>query len=255
MIRSLIHKIERRWARSSSARYIAWLRKQGVRIGSNVVFHWMDNIHVDTTRPCMVSIGNNVHFAKGLTILTHGYDWVVLLNRHGEMLASSGPVTLGNNIFVGFNVTILKGVTIGDNCIIGAESVVTRDIPANSVAVGNPAHVICTMDQYHEKRKAAQLKEAAAYVQKIRENLGREPRVSDFWEEFPLFMSGEGDELGLPVRGQLGPFYDSFKQHHKAPFASFEAFIQACNGIISEHLCPDVHRHSLHERIRSRSFL
>ena len=52
------------------------------------------------------------------------------------------PVTVGNNVWIGGSVTILAGVTIGDNCTIGAGSVVTRDIPANSVAVGNPARVV-----------------------------------------------------------------------------------------------------------------
>ena len=52
------------------------------------------------------------------------------------------PVTIGDNVWLGGNVTILPGVTIGDNCTIGAGSVVTHDIPANSIAAGNPARVI-----------------------------------------------------------------------------------------------------------------
>ena len=55
------------------------------------------------------------------------------------------PVTIGNDVWIGGNVTILPGVTIGDNCTIGAGSVVTHDIPANSIAVGNPAKVIKTI--------------------------------------------------------------------------------------------------------------
>ncbi len=55
------------------------------------------------------------------------------------------PVTVGNNVWIGGNVTILPGVTIGDNCTIGAGSVVTHSIPANSIAVGNPAKVIKTI--------------------------------------------------------------------------------------------------------------
>lgn len=52
------------------------------------------------------------------------------------------PITVGSNVWFGANVTVCPGVTIGDNCVIGAGSVVAKDIPANSVAVGNPCRVI-----------------------------------------------------------------------------------------------------------------
>ena len=52
------------------------------------------------------------------------------------------PVTIGNNVWIGGNVSILPGVTIGENCVIGAGSVVTKSIPNNKVAVGNPCKVI-----------------------------------------------------------------------------------------------------------------
>ena len=51
------------------------------------------------------------------------------------------------------NVTVLKGVTIGDNCIIGAGSIVTKDIPSNSVSSGVPAKIVSSLDDYFEKRK------------------------------------------------------------------------------------------------------
>ena len=60
------------------------------------------------------------------------------------------PIRVGNNVYIGSGAYIMPGVTIGDNCIIGAASVVTKDIPANSVAVGIPARVIKTIDEYYE---------------------------------------------------------------------------------------------------------
>ena len=60
-------------------------------------------------------------------------------------LSVAKPVTIGNDVWIGGNVTILPGVTIGDRCTIGAGSVVTRDIPAGSLAVGNPCRVIRTI--------------------------------------------------------------------------------------------------------------
>ena len=56
------------------------------------------------------------------------------------------PVTLGNNVWIGDGAKVCKGVTIGDNSVIGAGSIVTSDIPANSIAAGNPARVIKPLD-------------------------------------------------------------------------------------------------------------
>lgn len=54
----------------------------------------------------------------------------------------SAPIVLGKNVWVGSNATILQGVTIGDNSVIGAGAVITKDVPADSVAVGVPAKVV-----------------------------------------------------------------------------------------------------------------
>ena len=62
------------------------------------------------------------------------------------ILSQSGKVKIGNNVYFARNCTVFKGVTIGDNCIIGFGSVVTHDIPANSVAVGVPARVVGTVE-------------------------------------------------------------------------------------------------------------
>ena len=60
-------------------------------------------------------------------------------------------VKIGNNVFIGAGAIVLMGVTVGDNVIIGAGSIVIKDIPANSVAAGNPAKVICSLDDYLKK--------------------------------------------------------------------------------------------------------
>lgn len=64
-----------------------------------------------------------------------------------------GRIVIGDNVFVGLKSIILPNVHIGNNVVIGAGSVVTKDIPDNSVAVGNPAKVICTCDEYIAKHK------------------------------------------------------------------------------------------------------
>ena len=126
---------------------------------------------------------------------------------------------------------MLKGVTIGDNCFIGANSVVSRDIPANSIAVGSPAKVIMSLEEYYQKRLAICEAEAIDYARSIRERFGRMPVAADFWEEFPLFVSGnEVDNYPeIPIRRQLGPIYDRYVREHKARYTSFQQFINTVN--------------------------
>ncbi|HAP8953298.1 acyltransferase [Enterococcus faecium] len=71
-----------------------------------------------------------------------------------------GIVKIRNNVFVGENATILRNVTVGNNCIIAAGAVVTSDIPNNSVCAGIPAKLIMSMDSYYKKRKESLMDEA-----------------------------------------------------------------------------------------------
>lgn len=87
-----------------------------------------------------VSIGDDCFIGPNVSIYTacHSTDPVERNTRQEWAM----PVTIGNNVWIGGSVTILPGVTIGDNVTIGAGSVVTRDIPSNTVAVGNPCEVV-----------------------------------------------------------------------------------------------------------------
>jgi len=160
----------------------------------------------------------------GVRLLTHGYDWTVLREKYGEMLASSGKIVVGDNVFLGTCSIILKGVRIGENTIIGAGSVVTRDIPANSVAAGNPCKVIMTIDEYYETRKKRYVDEAKSYALELYRRTGRVPKQEDFWEEFPLFLKRDGDWGKLPVKGQLGSAFNGFLKS-KPLYCSFQDFL------------------------------
>lgn len=87
-----------------------------------------------------VKIVDNVFIGPNVNVYaaTHPLD----IERRNKTLEKGVPVTIGNNVWIGGNTTIVLGVTIGDNTTIGAGSVVTKDIPSNVVAVGNPCKVI-----------------------------------------------------------------------------------------------------------------
>lgn len=180
--------------KASSEKYIEYLRDIGCLIGERTIIFSPTKTAIDITRPWLIEIGDDVQITEGVTILTHGYDWSVLKGVYGEVLGSSGGVKIGNNVFIGMKSTILKGVHIGNNVIVGANSLVNKDIPDNCVVAGNPARVVMTLDQYYEKRKKAQLKEATELVQIYRERYGKEPDDKALHEFFWLFSNGS-DEL------------------------------------------------------------
>ena len=132
----------RLWKESmSSSEYVCYLRNHGVRVGENVYFRYPAQSTVDLTRPCLIEIGDNVDINANFALMTHDFGTFVFRGLYGDFINSSGKVKIGNNIVFGRNVTVLKGVEIGDNCIIGAGSVVTKSTPEYSVVCGNPAIV------------------------------------------------------------------------------------------------------------------
>jgi len=183
MFTLFIHKI----LFSNPKFYIYWLIHKGVIIGKHTWF--FGNVKIDTTRPFLVEIGEHCVLTDGVVILTHGYDWAVLREKYGEMISSSGKVVLGDNVFIGTQSIILKGITIGNNTIIGAGSVVTHDIPSDCVAAGNPCKVIMSLDQYYKKRKSVYVEEAKKYALEIYLKRKNTPHISDFGEELPIFSN------------------------------------------------------------------
>ena len=87
-----------------------------------------------------VKFGDNVFIAPNCGFYTAGHPLDV--ERRNKGLEYAKPITIGNNVWIGGNVVVLPGVTIGDNTVIGAGSIVNKDIPSNVVAVGNPCRVI-----------------------------------------------------------------------------------------------------------------
>lgn len=110
--------------------------------GSNIRIgiHSYLNFNVTLLDVGPIVIGDNVMIAPNVQIYTATHDEDAVLRRSWAVYGKA--VTIGDDVWIGGGAIICPGVTIGPRCIIGAGAVVTRDIPADSVAVGNPARVV-----------------------------------------------------------------------------------------------------------------
>ena len=125
--------------------YINNFRKMGVKIGKNVDMY---EVSIDTLFPFLVEIGNNCIITGGTKILAHDASLSLFTNQY-----KLGKVTIYDNVFIGMDAVIMPGVEIGPNVIVGANSVVTKTVPPDSVVAGVPARHICTIDEFLDKHK------------------------------------------------------------------------------------------------------
>lgn len=127
-------------------------KRKGLRVGKNVSFIDTPNFG---SEPYLILIGDNTTISFDVAFVNHdgGTRVVRKLPNQNKETVLYGKIEIGSNSFIGCRSTILPNVKIGDNCIIGAGSVVTRDIPSNSVACGVPCKVICTIDEYIKKHE------------------------------------------------------------------------------------------------------
>ena len=133
-----------------------WLKKNNVfySMGSNCYYHTRDI----PSEPYLLSIHNNVRVAANVRFITH--DTISLVfdnmpkyyNKNGRMKYYIGSIEIFDNVMIGANSTILYDVKIGPNAIVAAGSVVTKDVPEGTVVGGNPARVICSFEEFAEKR-------------------------------------------------------------------------------------------------------
>lgn len=116
---------------------IALYRIRGYDIDKSVILE--RNLNFDRLYPQGVHIGRDCLVASGTTILSHDH-----CKRVGEDITDCllADTYIGNRCFLAVNCMILPGVHIGDECIVGAGSVVTKDVPAHSIVAGNPAKII-----------------------------------------------------------------------------------------------------------------
>jgi len=129
-----------------------YLKKKKIfqEMGENVFFQ----PRIIPSDPKLIKFHNNIIVTSNVTFVTHDvFDMGLNRLNQGVFPYNQNCIEIMDNVFIGCNTTILGNVRIGPNALIGAGSVVTKDVPENSVAVGNPARVIATFDEYLEKRK------------------------------------------------------------------------------------------------------
>lgn len=131
--------------------YIKYLRSKGCKIGANCFLYSPEYTLIDETSLEFIEIGDLVQITRGVVILGHDYAYSVLGNVYYDLPRPQKMTVIGNNVFIGMNVLILNGVKIGDNVIIGAGSVVSKDCSSNGVYAGNPAKYVCSLEEYYNK--------------------------------------------------------------------------------------------------------
>ena len=126
------------------AKHIERLVRNGLRIGNNVGI--LDGCFLDPSHCYLISIGDNCVLCPNVRMIAHDASTKKILGY-----SKIGKINIKENCFIGDSAIILPGITIGPNSIVGAGSVVTKDVPPDTVVVGNPARAISSLKDYIEK--------------------------------------------------------------------------------------------------------
>lgn len=114
--------------------------------------HFGDGVYANFGLTCVddthIYVGSHTLFGPNVVLATAGHPMMPELRKHG--IQYNMPIHIGENCWLGAGVIVVQGVTIGDNVVIGASSVVTKDIPSNSVAMGTPCRVVRQIND-HDK--------------------------------------------------------------------------------------------------------
>lgn len=145
----LLRMILRTWVRLR----IWHVRRKGLNAAPDCRFEGFPNFG---SEPYLITIGKHVALASEVSFITHdGGTWVFRDQEKYRHVIKYGRITIEDNCVIGHRSIILPGVTIGPNSVVAAGSVVTRNVPPNVLAAGNPAKPVLSIEQYAEWSLAA----------------------------------------------------------------------------------------------------
>ena len=155
---------------------VKYARKIGVQIGSNCR---LLNTHARPfgSEPYLIRIGNHVTITSGVRFINHDGGMWVFRDKEPD-IELFGTIEIGNNVFIGMDTLILPGVKIGDNCVIGAGSIVTRSIEPNTVALGSPARPFKSISEYRES-----VNEKVVFTRSMKRKEKRERLEREYWKQ------------------------------------------------------------------------
>ncbi len=151
LLRLLLNKISSYRANRSQEAKRSYLRSLGCVVGDGTRFTGKAYVGND---PYLVEIGSNCLISDGVRFYAHDGGVKVLNDAgffSGERMDKMARIKIGNNCFIGSCASIMGGVRIGSDVIVGAGSVVTRDVPDRVVVAGMPAKVVCSLEEYYRK--------------------------------------------------------------------------------------------------------
>lgn len=179
-------------------RKIKGLIKRGLKVGKNVTIGptaWIDHDYC-----FLISIGDNCTVSKGVRLIAHDATTFNFIDKHTRI----GKILIKDNCYIGENVIILPGVTIGPNVLVASGSVVNKDIPPDSCVAGVPARFYAKFSDFVNKQKE-NIKESKVFnypeiMEKYDENVrndllkaveNRDAYVRDYEGRFPWIWDGD----------------------------------------------------------------
>ena len=144
---SLLRKLHHLFESQKRKSYLNGLESKGLQLGKNVEI--IADFFFDPSHCFLISIGDNCTICPNVRLIAHDASTKKILGY-----TKIGRIDIKENCFIGDSAIVLPGVTIGPNSIVGSGSVVTNDVPPYTIAAGNPARVLSSLEEYIKKIKA-----------------------------------------------------------------------------------------------------